>query len=122
MAKTAGGPPRWCNSRRMLLRKSFLRAGGHLLEPKKHAVAMLVAKAVHSGRIIEAANTIAEFSKISLKFREDDDPKKGLPLVQQYLHALLNGGGMAEAAQILWSPTQFTPEPSSVKAVWSLFD
>jgi len=43
-------------------------------------------------------------------------------ILQQFVRGLLDMGGAAQAAQILWTPTQFTPEPDSVKRVWKMFD
>jgi hypothetical protein len=39
-----------------------------------------------------------------------------------FLHDLMDHGGMAEAARMLWTPSQFTPEPQSVKELWDLWD
>jgi hypothetical protein len=38
------------------------------------------------------------------------------------LHYCLNNAGMEEAAQLLWSPTLFTPKPESTARVWRAFD
>lgn len=35
-----------------------------------------------------------------------------------FLHWLLDNGGQSEAAQMLWSPTLFTPEPKATRDVW----
>ncbi len=80
-----------------------------------------VARLVHSEKLLTAAQAIDEFCKLGLKITEDD-PKKYLPVLQHYLHYLLNSGKFPEAAQILWTSTQFTPEPKYTRDVWELFD
>jgi hypothetical protein len=85
-------------------------------------VAADVAKLVHAQTPWEAANLVADFSRISLKFHYDTKPEKYLPILQNFVHVLMDSGDMAGAASILWTPNQFTPEPESVKQVWKLFD
>lgn len=87
--------------------------------PIKHLAAH-VAKSVHAEDFGDAAKAIAEVCKLKLGKR--DGEKQYLPTIQFFLHDLLENGGTAEAAQILWSPTQFTPEPESVAQVWKLYD
>lgn len=84
-------------------------------------VSARVAALVHKEKLKEAAQLVNEVCKLGLKIT-DDDPRHVLPVLQNYLHYLLNSGGMVEAAQILWTPTQFSPEPQSVKEIWRLFD
>ncbi len=81
----------------------------------------VVSAALHKENLREAANLVNEFSGIKKKL-ETDDPAKCYPPLQNYLHVLLNHGHMVEAAQLLWTPTQFTPEPKSTQQVWELFD
>jgi len=80
-----------------------------------------VAALVHKEQMREAAQMVTDFAR--LKFIVDSDsPVKTLPPLQTYLHYLLNNGGMEEAAQLLWSPTQFTPEPKYTQDLWKFFD
>jgi hypothetical protein len=39
-----------------------------------------------------------------------------------YVHYLLNANAPEAAAQVLWTPNQFTPEPQFTKDLWQLFD
>lgn len=84
-------------------------------------VAARVAAMVHKEQLREAAQFVVEVCKLPVKIT-NDDPRHVMPVLQNYLHYLLNSGGMEEAAQILWTPTQFSPEPQSVKDIWRLFD
>lgn len=81
-----------------------------------------VAESIHGGKPWEGAQAIADFAKLSVKLNADTKPGKYLPILQYYLHELMDRGFMAEAARMLWNKTQFTPEPYSVKEVWKLFD
>lgn len=84
-------------------------------------VARYVADRVHKEKLVEAAQAVSEFCKLGLKIN-DDDPRHVMPVLQTFLHYLLDFGGTEEAAQILWTPNQFTAEPQSVKDIWDLFD
>jgi hypothetical protein len=84
-------------------------------------LAKRVAELVHKGQPKEAAQYFIEFCKLGIKLT-DDNPAKFLPVLQTYLHYLLNNGGLAEAAQILWTPTQFNPNPQSVKEIWDMVE
>jgi len=80
-----------------------------------------VASAVHKGRLRDAAAMVSDFCGLGLKI-DSDNPAKTFPPLQHYLHYLLNNNAMEEAAQLLWTPTQFTPAPQYTKDVWNLFD
>jgi hypothetical protein len=84
-------------------------------------LAKAVADLVHKERLRDAAQMFADFCKIKIKLG-DDNPTKVIPLLQNYLHFLLDNGGITEAAQILWTPTQFNPNPKSVKQIWDVFE
>lgn len=86
------------------------------------SLAALVAKEVHAQNGWLAAQYVADYCEIDAKFNQDSKPAKYQPTLQIYLHELMENGGMAEAAQILWTSNQFTPEPASVKSIWDLFD
>jgi hypothetical protein len=85
-------------------------------------LAALVARYVHEKTPWIAAQCVADFCKIPGRFVESSPEKKVIPVLQNYLHVLLENDGLAEAAQILWTPNQFTPKPGSVRALWKLFD
>lgn len=89
--------------------------------PRKE-LAKEVARLVHAEQPIEAARIISDALKLKFTLKKKDDPAKAYSCLSVYIHDLLETNGAAEAAQILWSPTQFTPEPNSVKMVWKLFD
>jgi hypothetical protein len=84
-------------------------------------VAANVARMLHKQELIQAACCVAEFYKVPTKLMPGDNPEGGFELLHSFVHNLLENGGEAEAAQCLWSPNQFTPEPASVKAVWDLY-
>lgn len=84
-------------------------------------LARSVASCMHSERKLEAAKRIVDFCGMKVKLN-DDNPAKYLPIIQTYLHTLLEDGAPEEAAQILWSPTQFTPWPQYTRDLWNLFD
>ena len=81
-----------------------------------------VSKLLHAEKIPEAARWVAEVCKIKFSEKQSQDPAKATPLLQSYLHNLLEADGLVEAAQMLWSPTQFNPNPQSARDVWKLFD
>lgn len=78
-----------------------------------------IADLVHQRKLVEAAGEVAEHLQLKLKVSSD---KSANTLLMGYVHSLLNTSRSSEAAQILWSPQQFTPDPQSVKDVWNLFD
>lgn len=88
-------------------------------EEKKLAVE--VAQFVHADKFREAATLVSDVCELGLKI-DSDSPAKVLPPLQHYLHYCLNNSGMEEAAAILWTPTQFNPNPQSVRDIWKLFD
>jgi hypothetical protein len=77
---------------------------------------------MHSQHAFDAAREVADFFKLKVKIRNDENPDKAFGLLTPFLHMLLNGESMDIAAQILWTPNQFTPHPASVQQVWALFD
>jgi hypothetical protein len=93
-----------------------------LRDPSLKPIAVSVAAKLHKRLHYDAAQEVADFCKISVKFSAKTAPEKYEPLLQNFLHTLLERGGMAEAAQMLWTPNQFTSEPQSVQDVWGLFD
>src|SRR6267142_649025 len=92
-----------------------------LPEGPEKQLASSVATLVHSGRKREAAQTIADFCKLKIKL-DDDNPEKCIPLLQHYLHVLLESDAIEEAAEMLWTPTLFNPAPQSTKDIWKLFE
>jgi hypothetical protein len=79
------------------------------------------ARLVHEHKFRVAAQLISDACKLGIKVNSDR-PKDYLPPLQTYLHWLLNNGGKAEAAQLLWTPNQFNPNPQSTRDVWNLFE
>lgn len=80
-----------------------------------------VAALVHREKFRDAAKMVVDFAKLNVKI-DSDNPAKTFPPLQNYLHYLLNNNGMEEAAQLLWTPTQFTPEPKYTRDLWKMFD
>lgn len=78
-----------------------------------------VAELLHKEQVIDAA-------KLMVKNAGRKDPvnnkTEAFAVLTPLLHYCLNNDGMVEAAQLLWSPTLFTPEPESTKRVWRAFD
>lgn len=93
-----------------------------LAEGPLKKLAVDVAGMLHRQKQVYAAQAVADFSRIKLRVGEDSPPEKYMPVLQNFLHQLMEHGGMAEAAQMLWTPNQFTPKPASVQDVWNLFD
>jgi len=92
------------------------------MTPQEKELAKIVATHVHAKTPWTAAQHVADFCKISVRLTQDSKPEKYIPILQNYVHVLMDNDGMPEAAQILWSPNQFTPEPQSVRDLWDLFD
>lgn len=84
--------------------------------------ALNVASLLHSKKILPAAQYVSDLVKVPVKLSDKDDCASCWPILQHYLHAVIEGGGMVEAAQMLWSPTQYNPNPESSRAVWQLFE
>lgn len=85
-------------------------------------MAAQIAGLMHQEKLGEAAGIVAELCGERYDSEDSKKPEKYTPILQNYLHILLETGGMVEAAQILWSPTQFNPAPKSSQDVWKLFD
>lgn len=51
-----------------------------------------------------------------------DTKEQATTFLDLLLHWLLNNNGHEEAAQLLWSPTMFTPEPKAARDVWEALD
>src|ERR1035437_6949014 len=81
-----------------------------------------VSKLLHAEKPAEAARWVADVCKIKLSEKQSQDPLRATPILQSYLHNLLEADGLVEAARLLWSPTQFNPEPQCARDVWKLFD
>lgn len=80
-----------------------------------------VAALLHKEKLREAALAVSDFCKLKLVI-DSDNPAQCHPPLQNYLHILLNSNGMEEAAQLLWTPTQFSSEPQYTKDLWNLFE
>jgi hypothetical protein len=76
---------------------------------------------IHLGDRAGAAETINRCLGLGVK-GDFDRPDKHMPVIQTFLHYMLNENGMEEAAAMLWTPTQFTSEPQYTKDLWKLFD
>lgn len=78
-----------------------------------------VAKHLHAGQRVDAAKLIAEFSggKPNLIDKEDT----ALEFCNSLLYWCLNNNQYERAAELLWTPNLFTPEPRSTKMVWDVF-
>lgn len=92
-----------------------------MLEGDQAKLAEAVAALVHEKRFRSAAQLVSDACNLKQKIASERQ-QDWLPTLQIYLHWLLNNNGMEEAAQLLWTPTQFDPRPQSTKDVWKLFD
>lgn len=92
-----------------------------LIDPDQIGLAREISRLVHDHQFRKAAQTVADATNMGIKIATDR-PKDYLPPLQVYLHWLLNNDGIEQAAQLLWTPTQFTPDPQFTKDVWNLFD
>jgi len=94
-----------------------------MLEPREHDFALQVAECLHARKPDAAAKLIADRGGLDLR---GTGKRKGdvaeMECLNWYYHQLLESGGMLEAAQLLWTPNQFNPNPASTHAVWKLFD
>lgn len=95
----------------------------NLTRLEQQACAAKVAKLVHADQRAEACHAICNLLK------QDFITKRAKPtlgemnfVLSQYVRGIMEHGFLSEAAQILWTPSQFTPEPQSVKDIWNLFD
>lgn len=94
-----------------------------LSNPQFHAAALRVAGFLHADAYQDAAREVVTSFKLpGVKVTPKTAKKNCVAILTSFLHTIMENGGMEEAAQILWTPTQFTPAPYSVKQVWSLFD
>ncbi len=76
-----------------------------------------VAAFLHADKVTDAAGLVADACKLP----HVKTQAESFGLLQSYLHTLLEDGLFSEAAQMLWSPTQFNPNPESTQQVWKLF-
>lgn len=76
---------------------------------------------MHAQKPLDAAALVADEYRVQFKKRSHD-PAQAWPILTPYLHDLLENNGRAEAANILWTPNQFTIKPASVREVWKLLD
>ncbi|HSX10457.1 MAG TPA: hypothetical protein VLF94_01910 [Chlamydiales bacterium] len=86
------------------------------------SLAAEVAALVHAKLPWDGASVISKEFNLGIRFDEESKPEKYYPILQYFLHELMNNGGMSLAAKILWSPNQFTADPKSVQDVWNLFE
>lgn len=92
-----------------------------LVDPNQRALAKETARLVHDRQRRKAAQLVSDCCGLKLKVESERDVDV-LPPLTTYLHWLLNNGGRAEAAQLLWTPNQFNPEPQYCRDVWKLLD
>lgn len=91
-----------------------------LASPEERKLAAEIAKLVHADKKWEAAKFVAEFCLLKVNLK-DPSPARYMPVLQNWLHFLLNSDAPEEAAQLLWTPNQFTPEPNYTKEVWKFY-
>ena len=84
------------------------------LDGRLKQLADYAADFVHSGHKAEAAGIAANFMGIPFKDNANE-------VLLTYLHWLLESDGPEEAAQLLWTPNLFSPEPKCTQEVWELY-
>lgn len=79
---------------------------------------------VHDDKLFEAARLVADWvgECAGKRVKQPTDKAGAYALLNVLLHWLLDNGGMEEAAQLLWGPTQFDPRPNSTRRVWKAFE
>lgn len=92
------------------------------LDPLHRELANVISPMLHTHRHAEAAQIVADCFGIKLKIAKTAGPQKYVPVLNVFLHHLMENGGMPEAAGMLWPKNLFTFEPESVRRVWELFD
>lgn len=89
-----------------------------LADLHERTLAADVAALIHQDDPINAALLVADYCKLPLRIEK---PSVAELVLQNYLHHLMNTGGMEEAAAMLWTKTQFTSEPQFTQDLWKLF-
>ena len=79
-----------------------------------------IAQLIHSDRKRDAALEIMEKYKIKQRLNKSDAALH--EIIVPYVRNIMEEGALKEAAQIYWTPNQFTPEPQSVQDIWKLFE
>lgn len=79
-----------------------------------------VSALVHKQEKREAAKLVCDAFQLKMG-NKHDNPKEYDTTLVTFLHGLLDNGLPELAAQLLWTPSQFTPDPQCTKDVWSLF-
>lgn len=92
-----------------------------MLNGEQAKLAAEVSALIHDKRQRKAAQLISDACKLDQRIASER-MQDWLPVVQIYLHWLLNNRGMEEAAQLLWTPNLFDPRPQSTQDVWKLYD
>lgn len=90
------------------------------LAPEQSEFAKEIAALVHDKKYRAAAQAVSDGCNLQLRIASDKS-RDYLPPLQTYLLHLLNNGGMEEAAQLLWTPSQFTYSEAT-RQVWDLFE
>lgn len=81
-----------------------------------------VSNLLHAHDLMGAARRVSDGLGIKRAKRDTESEAKSIALLQNFLHGIMAQGGFTEAAQLLWSPTQFNPSPASTQQVWKLFE
>lgn len=92
------------------------------LTDEGRAFAAEVAELLHADKLPEAARLASGKFGAPMTKKAAETGGAAANLLLAYLHGLLDSGGFVEAAQLLWSPTQFNPSPTSTQQVWQLFE
>ncbi len=94
-----------------------------IFPPVEKALAAQIAKLIHSQQRIGACEVICAHYKYPFKVKGKSPTENEMnKVLAPYVRGIMEDGALSEAAQILWTPTQFTPEPQSVKDIWNLFE
>jgi hypothetical protein len=74
-----------------------------------------IAPVLHSGDKVKAAQLASDYLNLGLKIQE---PHQANEILQALLAKLLYQQRLELAAQLLWPPSFFSPEPDSVARIW----
>ncbi|MHC4154399.1 MAG: hypothetical protein ACYST6_05690, partial [Planctomycetota bacterium] len=93
-----------------------------MLSKQEKALSKVVAELLHAEQLREGAKLIIEVCGLKGHKFDGDNPATAQPILQNWLHHLLNNDGHALAARMLWNEGQFNPDPECSRKVWKLFD
>lgn len=94
-----------------------------MTKEQSKALANIVAENLHRHDYCAGAQAVVDGFKLErFKLKKNQADEAYHPILTTFLHNLLENNLFISAANILWTPNQFSAEPQSVREVWELFD